>query len=103
MKVCMNSWPSRLAITDDHAFIFGGKELFILGLNCEESKSIKLEDAKIIDLKLCYTESKEPGVYVIYFNNKVGYFTKEYSKSTSNSLWGQLKSIIRSITLKKNQ
>jgi hypothetical protein len=33
IKISMNRLPERLAITDGHAFLFGAKELVIVGLN----------------------------------------------------------------------
>jgi hypothetical protein len=35
-----------------------------------------MEAAKIIDLKICYTNKREAGVLVVYFNKKKGYFKK---------------------------
>jgi len=78
----MNYFPERLAITDAHLFLFGAKEVIIVGLQTKKSKSVKLEDGMVIDFKLCYSEINELGVYVLYFNYKFGYFSKEYSKSS---------------------
>ena len=57
IRVTMNHYPAHLAITDEHLFLFGSKELCIVSLNSDTEKTISLEDGKIVDLKLCFTES----------------------------------------------
>jgi hypothetical protein len=49
------------------------------------------EPGKIMDVKICYTNRKESGVSVVYFNKKQGYFKKYYSKSTSIGYWQKIK------------
>lgn len=42
ISVAMNHYPAHLAITDEHLFLFGSKELLIVGLYSETVKTTSL-------------------------------------------------------------
>jgi len=56
---------------------------------------IPLESESIIDVVPTYNYQGEAGVYVVYFDKRVGYYAHTYTASSQRSIWQQLKSFIK--------
>jgi len=47
-----------------------------------------------MDMSTCLAESGEGGVNIVYYNSWQGLFSREYSRSSSSSLWGRIRSTL---------
>jgi hypothetical protein len=92
----MNNYPKKVFITDGRIFLFGASQLFMVSIHPkDETECIPLEEVELVDAKLSFSQLYEPGIYVVFFSTKLGYFSKHFSRSSHRSLWERVKSICK--------